>query len=188
MRKRLAFFLIFLLVAGALDALLAPYVVAHGVRFWISWAAKKEGLKAEIEEVDAPFLGPVTIRRLRLAPAGGKGPDVNLEAASAVLDLNLTGLLFGRGTAFLSSVEVDHLVCKIRAPNHPAAIRDLDWKQFAQLLPDNFRVGAADFDLTTATAAVSLRGLTLSGSAIESGKFFARGDRRYLAHPAPDLP
>ncbi|HEY1584016.1 MAG TPA: hypothetical protein VGF73_13050 [Chthoniobacterales bacterium] len=174
LRKRLAFFLILVLVAGALDALLAPFVVAHGVRFWLEWTAKKEGLSAEIGKVDAPFLRPVAIHQVRIVPVGGKGVQLNLEAETVVADLNLGGWIFGRGTALLRSVEVERLVASLRPPEHPAAIRELDWRKFAQLLPDNFHIGNADLDFESAAASASLRGLMVNGSAIESGKFFAR--------------
>jgi hypothetical protein len=174
MRKRLAFFLVFVLVAGALDALLAPLVVAHGLRFWLRWVANRQGLTAEMAQVDAPFLRPVTIRQFRLTPAAGNGQQVNLQAATVVIDLNLSGWIFGRGTAFLHSVEADHVVASFRPPEHPASIRELDWRQLAQLLPDDFRIADADVEITSPSASVSFRGLSLSGSAIESGKFFAR--------------
>jgi hypothetical protein len=174
MRKRLAFFLIFVFVAVALDALFAPLVVAQGLRFWLRWVANRQGLTAEMAQVEAPFLRPVTIRQFRLTPAAGKGQQVNLKAATVVLDLNLCGWVFGRGTALLHSLEADHVVGSFRPPDHPASIRHLDWKQFAQLLPDNFRIADADLEMTGPAAAVGFRGLRLSGSAIESGKFFAR--------------
>jgi hypothetical protein len=174
MRKRLALFLIFVLVAGALDALLAPLVVAHGLRFWLRWVAKREGLTAEMAQVDAPFLRPVTIRQFRLTPAAGKGQQANLTAATVVIDLNLSGWIFGRGTAFLHSLEADHVVGNFRSPEHPASIRELDWKQLAQLLPDNFRIADADLEITNPSTSFRFRGLRLSGSTIESGKFLAR--------------
>ena len=88
-RKRLIVFLLVLLVAGALDALFAPFVVARGVRLWIWWAAKQQGLSAEVERIDAPFLRAVTIRNLSVGPGKGTGRDVSLRAASVVVDLNL---------------------------------------------------------------------------------------------------
>jgi hypothetical protein len=174
MRKRLAFFLIFLLVAGALDALLAPLVVAQSLRFWLRWMANRQGLSAEMAQVDAPFLRPVTVRQFRLTPGVGKGPQVNLKAATVVIDLNLSGWIFGRGTALLHSVEADDVVGSLSLPQHPVSIRELDWKQLAQLLPENFRVADADLEITGPSASVGFRGLRLSASAIESGKFFAR--------------
>ena len=48
-RNRLIVFLLVLLLAAALDALFAPFVVAHGVRLWLEQAAHQEGLRAEME-------------------------------------------------------------------------------------------------------------------------------------------
>ena len=75
-RKRLIVFFLVLLVAGALDALFAPFVVARGVRLWIWWTAKQQGLSAEIERIDAPFLRAVTIRNLSVGPGKGAGATI----------------------------------------------------------------------------------------------------------------
>ena len=120
MRKRLALFLIFLLVAVALDALGAPFVVAHGMRLWISWAAKKQGLTATIGKVEAPFLRPVTIRQLQLAPAPGRNAqEVKLQANNVVGDLNLSGWLRGPETARLLSVGGDRGAGSCRTTRAP---------------------------------------------------------------------
>src|SRR6185295_8670715 len=91
-RKRLVIFFLVLLVLAGLDALCAPFVVAHGVRYWISWAAKKHHCNAVIGEVEAPFLREVTIRNLRLTSTNA-ATNVEFGINRLVVDLNLRGWL-----------------------------------------------------------------------------------------------
>jgi hypothetical protein len=173
-RKRLVVFLLILLLAGVLDALFAPFVVARGVRLWVWWAAKREGLSAEIERVDAPFLRAVTIHQLSLGPGKGSGREVSLRAATVVVDLNLRGWIFRGHSSLLQSVQADRLTGHIGVAETAGAGAELDWRQWARLLPEEFQINDLNLDVATATTAVSFRGVLLTASAIESGRFFAR--------------
>jgi hypothetical protein len=173
-RKRLVVFLLIALVAGALDALFAPFVVARGVRFWIWWAAKRQGLSAEIERVDAPFLRPLTIHNLSVAPGKGPAREVSLRATTVVVDLNLRGWIFREHSSLLRSVRVHRLTGHVRMPETAVAGAALDWRQWARLLPDEFQINELNLDVSTATTAVSFREVLLTASAIESGRFFSR--------------
>ncbi|MDQ3116952.1 MAG: hypothetical protein M3Q86_10135 [Verrucomicrobiota bacterium] len=173
-RKRLLVFLLALLVAGILDALCAPFVIAHGVRWWIAWAAQRQGLAAEIGQVDAPFLRPVTIRNLSIGPGKGAGREVSLRASNVEVDLNLRGWLFRKHANLLRSIRVQHLAGNIRIPVKAQAVAKLDWRPWSRLLPDEFQLHELNLDVATATTSVSCRGVLVTASAIESGRFFAR--------------
>ena len=172
-RKRLLYFLLIALVLGGLDALCAPFVIAHGLRYWIGWAARKHHLVAEIGEVDAPFLRAVTIRDLRIRSAKGTTSEVAFHAAAVVVDLNIRGWAFSQRAHLLRSLSAEHFSGKIDVSTRAAAPR-LDWRLLAHLLPDNFRIDHFDLDITTTTTAFRFRDVVLSASAIESGKFFAQ--------------
>ncbi|MBA2435915.1 MAG: hypothetical protein H0V54_12700 [Chthoniobacterales bacterium] len=173
-RKRLVVLFFLLVLLGALDALCAPFAVAHGVRWWINWTARRQGLTSEIERVDAPFLRPVTIRNFSLSPGKGSGHEVSLQAATIVVDLNLRGWLFHKDARLLHSVQADQLTCRIRILKAARPAAKFDWRQFARLLPDEFQFNDLNLDVTTPAVAVSGRGVLLTASAIESGQFFAR--------------
>ncbi|MEO7723134.1 MAG: hypothetical protein ABIU29_00365, partial [Chthoniobacterales bacterium] len=172
-RKRLLILFLGLLVAGVLDALFAPFLIAHGVRWWIEWTARRQGSRAEIERVEAPFLRPVTIRNLSLGPGKKDGHAISLHAATIVVDLNLRGWIFRKDASLLRSVRVDSLTGSIRVPQTSAAAR-LDWRPFGRLLPGKFQLTDLNLDVSTSTTTVTLRGVMLTASAIESGRFFAR--------------
>ena len=114
-RTRLIVFVLVLLLAAALDALFAPFLVAHGVRLWLERAAEQEGLRAGMETVEAPFLRPVTIRNLRMTADRAVPREVSLEAATVIVDLNFRGWIFGRRAPFLHSISIDHFKGNIRA-------------------------------------------------------------------------
>src|SRR4051812_38217870 len=172
-RKRLVIFLLALLVLAGLDALCAPFVVAHGVRYWIVWAAKKHHFSAAVGEIEAPFLGEVTIRNLRLTSTDAM-TNVELHVSRLVVDLNLRGWLLTKRAHVLRSVEAANLTGKINVSPQTASTRKLDWKLLSQLLPDNVRCDHVDFDVTAATTTIHFRNVALTASAIESGKFLAR--------------
>ncbi len=172
-RKRLLFLFLGLLLAGVLDALFAPFLIAHGVRWWIEWTARRQGLKAEIERVEAPFLRPLTIRNLSLGPGKKDGHAVSLHAATMTIDLNLRGWIFRKDASLLRSVRVDSLTGSIRVPQTSAAA-GLDWRPWGRLLPEKFQLTDLNLDVSTSTTTVTLRGVMLTASAIESGRFFAR--------------
>ncbi len=173
-RKRLVFLLLTVLVLGGLDALCAPFVVAHGVRFWIHWAARKHHLDVEIGEVEAPFLREVTIRNLRVTSTKAAATKVAFNVATLVVDLNLRGWALSKRAHLLRSLDAGYFSGSIYVSPKTAAAPKLDWRLLAQLLPDNIRCDHFDFDVTTATTASHLRDVVLTASAIESGKFLAR--------------
>ena len=173
-RKRLVYLLLIMLVLGGLDALFAPYVVGHGVRFWIGWVAKKHHLVAEVGEVQAPFLREVTIRDLSIRSAEGAATEVYFNVATLVVDLNFRGWIFTKRAHLLRSLDAGRGFGRIHVSTRTTAAPRLDWRLLAQLLPDNIRCDHVDFDLTTPTTGLHFRDVVLNASAIESGKFLAR--------------
>ena len=173
-RKRLVYFSLIVLVLVGLDALCAPFVIAHGVRWWIGWAAQKHHLVAEMGEVEAPFLRAVTIQNLRVGSARGAATEIAFHAVTVVVDLNLCGWLFTKRAHLLRSLNAGHFSGKIHVAPRVRTAPRLDWRILAQLLPDNFQCDHFDLELTTTTTAFHFRDVILSASAIESGKFLAR--------------
>src|SRR5262245_28368090 len=109
-RKRLLLFVLGLLLLAALDVLLAPLVVAHAVRWALEWVARREGLTATMDQVEAPFLQPVRIRNLRLTSSPGAARQVSFEAENVKLGLNLRGRIFSSQATLLREIQIDRLV------------------------------------------------------------------------------
>ena len=47
---------VLLLLAALLAVWFTPFAVSHGVRWWVWWRARQEGLIVNIDKIDAPFL------------------------------------------------------------------------------------------------------------------------------------
>ncbi|MBA3833406.1 MAG: hypothetical protein H0X34_16245 [Chthoniobacterales bacterium] len=172
MRKRLFVFIGVLFAAAVLTALAAPFAVAQGIRAWLAWAAHQEGVTVAVAKIDAPFLGLVTVNGLRITPAREKARAVDLQVARVTLDLNFRGWLFAPRARLLHSVVAEHLRGSVRQGTQRGREK-LDWRNLQRLLPDEFRFDDVDLDVTTAATAFAFRGVNLSGSQIEAGKFFA---------------
>ncbi len=173
-RKRLVYLLLILLALVALDAFCAPFLMARGLRLWVEWAARRQGLSVYMASVEAPFLRPVVVHGLALTSAPGLRREISLRAETLIIDLNLRAWIFGQQEQLLRSIQADHLNGRVHVPEKASAGARLDWRQFARLLPDNFRVDDLNLEVATATTTVDFRGLLLSASAIESGRFVAR--------------
>ncbi len=172
LRKRLFFFVLILLLLAGLTALLAPYAVARGLRAWLGWAARQEGVTIAVAGIDAPFLRAITIDQLRIAPASENAREINLQASRVILDLNFRGCLFSRRAQLLHSVRVEHLRGRIQRTK--PSREKLDWRSLHRLLPDVFGLQDADLEVTTAETAFAFHGVNLNGSNVESGSFTAR--------------
>ncbi len=172
-RKRLLLFLVILLAAAGLGALLSPWLISSGLRFWLSRTAQAEGLAVEIGQIDAPFLGDVTIAELRVRSARTAARQVHLQASKISLDLNFRGRIFSREERLLRRVAVARITGNIQREAGPAAVR-LEWRKLERMLPENFDLQNVDLDVVTRSTAFRFRGVELSASEIESGKFSAQ--------------
>ncbi len=65
-KNRLFLFSLLVLLAALLAIVFAPVAVSNGLRLWVWWKSRQEGLTVSIDKIDAPFLQPVVIRGFRL--------------------------------------------------------------------------------------------------------------------------
>jgi hypothetical protein len=173
-RKRLLLLSLGVLILGALDALLAPFFIPPLLRFWLEQSAKEQGLRIEIGRIEAPFLQPVTIDKLRIVSPPGAARELSLEAQLIVTELNFRGQIFSRPSAFIRGLKIGRLEGSAHLAGRRSGAKKFDWRLLARCLPDNFRIERADLDLSAADLALGLHEMVLSGSAIEAGKFSAR--------------
>ena len=82
LKNRFPLIVLLLLLAGLLAIALAPFTVSNGLRLWVWWKSRQEGLIVSIDKIDAPFLQPVVIRNLHLKSAR---PDVRLGRGAGKL-------------------------------------------------------------------------------------------------------
>ena len=164
-----------LFVAAALIVVLAPVIVANGVRLWAERVARREGLQLQLEQIEAPLLRPVVVRNLRVE-SGPAAPFLIKCAASRLeLDLSLSGI-FTSARRSLHALKVEGLTLDIR-PNPAAApspSQRTAWSVFQYLRADDFEFSGVQLHVDNGVTTVDLRDGALSGSELEAGVFAAR--------------
>lgn len=172
MRKRIWRYGFMAIVAGLLLLLGTPLIVANGVRLWIWWQARQQHLTCTVEKIDAPFLGPVELRRIHVT---GNGPTrVDLTVARVQLSLNLRFILLpARGRAIQSFTAQD-VRGEIHRQQPGDAFSRQGWNTLQKSLPENFHIAPLNLRLEDGATVITLREVSLSGSEIENGLFEAR--------------
>jgi hypothetical protein len=170
-----------ILMAGLVALLLAlfvfwimPTAVARGVRGWLWWQARKQGLKIEIEKVEAPLLQPVAIHGLHIASAVDAPCQIDLKIGQAIVDLELARILTGASGRAIDKLVIDALRIETRchAPSGTAKSK-LAWSTIQKLLPNNLNIGKLDLRVEDGATVVLVRNASLSASQLEAGRFSA---------------
>jgi len=171
-----------LLLVGLLTLLVAmmviwfsPVAVSNGLRLWIWWKGRQEGLAVSIDKIDAPLLRPAVIRGLHITNTRADALHIDLSATRGTLDLNLIRiLLYGRGYA-IRNLSIEDLHGEIRRDN--PTVRGLTrtaWRTLHKLLPQKFSLHSSQMRVQDGPTLILLRNCTLSASDIEAGRFSAR--------------
>ena len=159
-----------------------PFAVSNGIRLWVWWNARQEGLIVKIDKIDAPFLRPVTLRGLNITSTSGNAFRIELTATQASAALNLKSIMLRRGGRVIRSVSIQQLRGQLRHSN-PAgrAITQRGWRTMQTLLPQNLTIDSAEVRVEDGPTVMLLRNAFLSGSEIEAGRFYA--DEVMIASP-----
>lgn len=168
-----------ILIAGLVALLLAlfvfwimPTAVARGVRGWLWWQARKQGLKIEIGKVEAPLLRPVVIQRVHITSTTDASCQIDLKIGQATVDLELARILTGASGRAIDKLVIDALWIETRchAPSGPAKAK-LAWSTIQKLFPNTLSIGKLDLRLENGATVVLLRNASLSASQIQAGRF-----------------
>jgi hypothetical protein len=164
-----------LLVAAILAVCLAPLVVAGGLRLWIARTAQQEGLHIEFEKIEAPFLRPVVVHKLKVTSQADAPFQVKIEAPRVELALNLAALVNPSSGRLLRSLIVEAIDVDIHRNLQPPAAppRRFAWRMFAQCLADSFKLSGVELHVENGDTVVDLHNGLLSGTQIEAGVFSA---------------
>jgi hypothetical protein len=169
----------FLIVLGALffvvllAVLFAPFFVATGLRFWMTRAAGQQGLRIETERIEAAFLRPVVIHKLRVTNAMNKPFRMEGAVSRLEIDLNLAGIFAG-APRWLHSLTAEGVTLDVRRNAQPASSEKFAWPVLNSLLSDNFKLSGVQLHVENGSTIVDLRDGTLTGSQLESGVFTAK--------------
>src|SRR6478672_3804649 len=163
-----------LLVGAVLLVGLSPLIVANGLRIWAQRVAQREGLRLEVEEIEAPLLSPVVVRNLRVKSDSAGPFQIECTAPRVELGFSLAGIFAGSKRP-LRHLQVDGLTLVIRADrsiSQPA--RPISWSILANLQADDFKFTGTAIHVEDGPTIIDLRDGTLTGSELEAGSITAR--------------
>lgn len=163
-------FALALLVATVLLLALAPVLIGAGVRAWIWWAARQEGVDVQVAAINAPLLRPVVLNGIRVHTPAGAALAVELEIARAEFRLNLASLVNRARGRHLRDLAIDGMRVDVRQRGVPLpAPAQANWKPLRRLFADTFRVSHLDLRIQTESTRIEARNISLSASEVESG-------------------
>jgi hypothetical protein len=163
-----------ILLAALIAIWFAPLLVSNGVRLWVWWKARQEGLVVTLDQIDAPLLRPVVIRDCRLRSGPDDAFQFEFIVKQASLALNLTHILLGRRGRAVRDLSIQELSGELRRGN-PAGrkMTQSGWAALHKLLPQNLSVASLDLRVEVGPTMILLRKAFLSASEIEAGRFNA---------------
>ena len=173
-KNRLFLVGLLLLLAALLAIVFAPVAVSNGLRLWVWWKSRKEGLTISIDKIDAPFLQPVVIGSLHVKSTRADALHIDLSATEAQLDLNLSRILFRRRGHAIRNLLIQDLRGEIRRenPNVPGITKS-GWGTLQRLLPQKCTLRSSEIRVQDGPTLILLRNGTLSASEIEAGRLSA---------------
>ena len=173
-KNRLFLFSLLVLLAALLAIALAPFAVANGLRLWLSWRSRQEGLDVSIDKIDAPFLHPVVIRSLHVKSIRTDALHIDLMATQVQVDLNFSRILLRRRGRAIRNLSIEDLHGEIRRENpNVRGITKSGWGTLQKLLPQQCSLRSSEMRVQNGPTLILLRNGTLSASEIEAGRFSA---------------
>ncbi len=173
-KNRFPLIVLLVLLAGVLAIALAPFTVSNGLRLWVWWKSRQQGLIVSIDKIDAPFLQPVVIRSLRVKSARPDALHIDLTATQAQLDLNFAGILLRRPGHAIRNLSVEDLRGEIRRENpNVRGITKSGWGTLQRLLPQKCSIQSSEMRVQDGPTLILLRNGTFFTSEIEAGRFSA---------------
>jgi hypothetical protein len=172
-QRRFLFVLLAVVLVTLLLIVFSPALVAKGLRVWLWWNARAEKLTLKVDNIDAPFLRPIVLRGIHLKSADDAAVRIEANATQAVVSLNLKSILLrSRGRA-LENLSVEGLRAEIHRQKSGRPISDSGWSTLRRVLPENFAFMPFDLRFESGSALLLLRGVSISGSPVEAGRFHA---------------
>jgi hypothetical protein len=163
-----------LLAATLLAVLFAPFLVATGLRFWIARAGRLQGLRIEMERIEAPFLRPAVIHGLRCTNETNALFRVEGAVARVEIDLNLSEIFAGTSRP-LHSLVAEGITLNVRRNAQASAPAPQSaWPVLNNLLANHFKFSGVQLHVENGVTIVDVGDGTLTGSELESGVFSAR--------------
>jgi hypothetical protein len=172
LRNRLVLSILLLLLIVVLTIALAPFAVSNGVRLWIRWFARQEGLVASIDNIQAPFLRPIVIRQLHLKSVRDDALRLDVTVTDARLTLNLKHILLHLPGRDVRNLSVRELHAEVHRSNPKVrALSEHGCATLHRLLPQSLSISKLETRVEDGPTLVLLRNASLSANEKEPGRF-----------------
>src|ERR1041385_2442078 len=112
--KRFGFLALILALASIIMIFFSPTLVSNGLRLFLWWKGRAQGLNISYQRIEAPLLKPVVIEGLRVTSAQPCVWHLDLSIPRATFTLNLRRVLFLSNARILQHAWIDGLQCEIR--------------------------------------------------------------------------
>ncbi len=158
------------LIATLLVIWFAPLLIANGVRTWLWWAGRSEGLLVEVADVEAPLLRPVVLHGLRIRTQPNAQLAVDVALARAEVGLNLAAVLRPAMGRRLRDVSIDGARVTIgKRASQPAENSAIDWSTLQNLFADTLHVSHLDFRIENGSTVFDGRDASFTASEVQTG-------------------
>ena len=172
--NRFGLSILLLLLMVVLAILLAPFAVSNGVRLWVWWFARQEGIVASIDKVEAPFLRPIVIRQLQLKSARDDALRVDVTVRDVRFTLDLKRILLHTSGHDIRNLSVREFRAEVHRSNpNLRTLSERSWTTLHRLLPENFNIAKLETRVESGPTLVILRNASLSAGETEPGRFTA---------------
>ena len=173
--KNRTFLIILLIVVVAFaTVLLAPIAVSNGVRLWVWWFARQEGFVATIDNVDAPFLGPIVIGQIHLKSVRDHAVRVDVIVIDARIVLNLKHIFLHLSGRDIRDISVREFHAELHRTNpNVQTLSERGWATLHRLLPETLSIAKLETRVEDGPSLILLRNASLSASETEPGRFTA---------------
>src|SRR5437879_7043159 len=173
-KNRLFLFSLLVLLAALLAIVFAPFAVSNGLRLWVWWKSRQEGLAVSIDKIDAPFLQPVVIRSLHVKSVRADALQIDLTATQVEVYLNFSRILLHRRGRAIRNLSIEDLHGEIRRENPNArGITKSGWGTLQKLLPQQCSLRSSEVRVQNGPHRIWLRSGTVAASEIAAGRFSA---------------
>src|SRR5438876_9658484 len=174
LKNRLFLFTFLVLLAALLAIVFAPVAVSNGLRLWVWWKSRQEGLAVSIDKIDAPFLQPVLIRNFHVKSVRADALQIDLTATQVQLDLNFSRILLHRRGHAIRNLSIEDLHGEIRRENpNVRGITKSGWGTLQRLFPQKCSLHSSEMRVQDGPTLILLCNGTLSASEIEAGRLSA---------------
>ena len=173
-KNRIFLIILVIVIVALAGVLLAPIAVSNGVRLWVWWFARQEGLTATIDRVDAPFLRPIVIPQIHLKSVRDDAVRVDVTVLDARVVLNLKHVFLHLSGRDIRNISVREFHAELHRtnPNVPA-LSKRGWAILHRLLPETLSIAKLETRVENGPTLILLRNASLSVSETEPGRFTA---------------